>query len=185
MNRFQLVQVAVIAVALCLGYTGVSYFCWTINQLIMSMSDSNSGMIHYALINGISALLYLVSFFLIITKTSPLAEWVLTKTDLDPDVQLNISVTSFLLGVIVFWSLKILVESGADIITYLVNSFYSTTSIKIDRLEGSNAVTAVVKLIAGIILLRYAKPLSQYFENQTDEHDPHQIIGDVATEEDV
>jgi hypothetical protein len=182
MNRFQLVQVVIITLTLWIGYETFTYIFLFAEEFAISL-DRIGGQEQGVIIYGINALVYTAIFFILIKKTSTLAAWVLSKTDLDPDVQLNVNASTFLFGIIVFWGLKIVVESGADVLSYGVMKFTETVKYQTGNMFRRPLISGCIKFIAGIILLRYAKPLSQYFEKQTDENDPHQIIGNVETHE--
>jgi Na+/melibiose symporter-like transporter len=176
MRKNQLIQIALLIVAIICGYNFIQALISIVIPLLFAFGTDLSDILNLGVRYAVFAVLYCVAFFLLIRYNKPIADYIERQSNAHSTVSeerlsLKIEHANLLFILLITLSLITLIEQVPVILFSIYNYFKSEVGRAGNR-EDLNFKMAAMKFVLAIVLLFTAKPLSSWIGKQLDSTRP-------------
>jgi hypothetical protein len=187
MKKVQLIEIGILAVALICGYkffdSLISTAITTLYQFAYGAGDSFTILLQYLVV----AAIYFGLFVVLIRKRTPIAKYIDSQGETAPDtvdsekLTLSLHQNNLLFIVLVSLCLITLVTETPSILIGIYNYFKREVSTVMNTAvsEDVNFKAAAIKLVVTVIILYYARQLSDWFSKSSDQN---KIVAEIPNE---
>ena len=167
MKRVELIEIGILAVVIILGIRVIETLLNVLIYSLYSFSSNFDRLGNYIWPNVISLAVYFLGFFVLLKNTKWIATYINGKNSEANDTVLRIQKAELLYIIIIAVCIAIILSEAATILIYAFDYFKnvaagykSSPPISEGTIRLASFKTAAVKLILTLVLLYFAKPIT-------------------------